>query len=64
MRRIYLKLQITFIKLLLIGRILKNNADRYVNLDFKMLQDLATIDMRLRYLVLHMCLILSMQSKQ
>lgn len=34
----------------------KNKYDKYVNLDFKLLQDLATIDMRLRYLVLQMCL--------
>lgn len=34
----------------------KNKYGKYVNLDFKQLQDLATIDMRLRYLVLHMCL--------
>ncbi|MCJ7843382.1 Abi family protein [Lederbergia sp. NSJ-179] len=34
----------------------KNKYDRYVNLDFKLLQDLATIDMRLRYLVLQMSL--------
>ncbi|WP_078382370.1 Abi family protein [Sutcliffiella halmapala] len=34
----------------------KNNRDQYVKLDFKLLQDLATIDMRLRYLVLHMSL--------
>ncbi|SMB88825.1 Abi-like protein [Desulfonispora thiosulfatigenes DSM 11270] len=34
----------------------KNKSNKYVNLDFKLLQDLATIDMRLRYLVLHMCL--------
>lgn len=34
----------------------KNKYDKYVNLDFKLLQDLATIDMRLRYLVLHMSL--------
>ncbi|QKS72677.1 Abi family protein [Paenalkalicoccus suaedae] len=34
----------------------KNKHDKYVNLDFKLLQDLATIDMRLRYLVLQMCL--------
>ena len=34
----------------------KNKYDRYVNLDFKFLQDLSTIDMRLRYLVLHMSL--------
>lgn len=34
----------------------KNNRGQYINLDFKILQDLATIDMRLRYLVLHMSL--------
>lgn len=34
----------------------KNRFDKYVDLDFKHLQDLATIDMRLRYLVLHMSL--------
>lgn len=34
----------------------KNNRGQYINLDFKLLQDLATIDMRLRYLVLHMSL--------
>lgn len=34
----------------------KNNRDQYIKLDFKHLQDLATIDMRLRYLVLHMSL--------
>lgn len=34
----------------------KNNRGKYIKLDFKLLQDLATIDMRLRYLVLHMSL--------
>ncbi|MEK5100927.1 Abi family protein [Cytobacillus sp. FSL M8-0252] len=34
----------------------KNNRGQYIKLDFKLLQDLATIDMRLRYLVLHMSL--------
>lgn len=34
----------------------KNNKNKYVNLDFKHLQDLATLDMRLRYLVMHMSL--------
>lgn len=34
----------------------KNKFGKYVNLDFKLLQDLSTIDMRLRYLVLQMCL--------
>lgn len=34
----------------------KNKHQKYVNLDFKLLQDLATIDMRLRYLVLQMSL--------
>lgn len=34
----------------------KNKYDKYVNLDFKLLQDIATIDMRLRYVVLQMCL--------
>lgn len=34
----------------------KNNKNKYVNLDFGMLSDLATIDMRLRYIVLQMTL--------
>lgn len=34
----------------------KNNNNKYVNLDFGMLSDLATIDMRLRYIVLQMTL--------
>lgn len=34
----------------------KNKFGKYVNLDFKLLKDLSTIDMRLRYLVLQMCL--------
>ncbi len=34
----------------------KNNRGQYIKLDFKLLQDLATLDMRLRYLVLHMSL--------
>src|SRR5699024_2687839 len=34
----------------------KNKFDKYNNLDFGMLSDLATIDMRLRYIVLQMCL--------
>lgn len=34
----------------------KNGKDQYINLDFLFLSDLATIDMRLRYIVLQMCL--------
>lgn len=34
----------------------KNKFNKYVNLDFGMLSDLATIDMRLRYIVLQMTL--------
>lgn len=34
----------------------KNNRGLYVNLDFILLRDLSTIDMRLRYVVLQMCL--------
>lgn len=34
----------------------KNNKGEYTNLDFFMLNDLATLDMRLRYILIHMCL--------
>lgn len=34
----------------------KNSNGEYINLEFGMLTDLSTIDMRLRYIVLHMCL--------
>lgn len=33
-----------------------DKADTYINLDFSMLKDLAIIDMRLRYLLIHMAL--------
>lgn len=34
----------------------KNKDGKYTNLDFFILNDLATIDMRLRYVLIHMCL--------
>lgn len=34
----------------------KNREGQYTNLDFFILNDLATIDMRLRYILIHMCL--------